>query len=53
MSGELTAQQDARAVRALAVFKAKCEAVRAGLPLRELDADAWVVDVDARDAEVA
>lgn len=49
----LTAEQDARAVRALAIFKAKCAALRAGLPLQQLDADAWVVDVDAGDSEVA
>ena len=49
----LSAEQDARAVRALATFKAKCEALHAGLPLQQLDADSWVVDVDARDPEVA
>lgn len=53
MSEMLTAEQDARAIRALAVFKAKCEAWRAGLPLQQLDADSWVVHVDARDSEVA
>lgn len=49
----LTAEQDARAVAALARFKAKCEAWRAGVPLQQLDANAWVVDVDAGDSEVA
>ena len=53
MSEILTAEQDARAIRALATFKAKCEALRVGLPLQQLDTDAWVVDVDARNAEVA
>lgn len=48
----LTPEQDARAVRALATFKAKCEAWRAGLPLQQLDTDAWVVDVNAHDSEV-
>ncbi len=49
----LTPEQDARAVAALARFKAKCEAWRAGVPLQQLDANAWVVDVDASDSEVA
>lgn len=49
----LTPEQDARAVRALGIFKAKCEALRAGLPLQQLDANSWVVDVDARNSEVA
>ncbi|GAA1531793.1 hypothetical protein GCM10009788_38720 [Nocardioides humi] len=49
----LTPEQDARAVTALARFKAKCAAWRAGVPLQQLDANAWVVDVDAGDAEVA
>jgi len=53
MSTTLTAEQDARAIRALAVFKAKREALRTGLPLQQLDAAAWVVDVDTRDSEVA
>ena len=53
MSEVLTAEQDARAVRALASFKAKCAAFSAGLPLQQLDADTWIVDVDASDAEVA
>lgn len=53
MSEVLTPEQDARAVRALATFKAKCIAARAGLSLQQLDADGWVVDVDARDSEVA
>jgi hypothetical protein len=53
MSKTLTAEQDARAVRALATFKAKREALRAGLPLQQVDADRWIVDVDARDPEVA
>ena len=53
MSTTLTAEQDARAIRALAVFKAKREALRAGLPLQQLDAAAWVVDVDTRAREVA
>lgn len=53
MPGILTVEQDARAVRALATFKAKCEASRAGLPLQQLDSDAWVVDVDPRNSEVA
>lgn len=49
----LTAEQDARAVRALAAFKAKREAFKAGVPLEQLDADVWVVHVDSVDAEVA
>ncbi|TQL67237.1 hypothetical protein FB381_1110 [Nocardioides albertanoniae] len=49
----LTPEQDARAVRALAVFKAKRDAFLAGVPLEQLDADVWVVDVDAVNAEVA
>jgi hypothetical protein len=49
----LTPEQDARAVAALARFKAKRNAWRAGAPLQQLDANAWVVDVDAGDAEVA
>lgn len=49
----LTPEQDARAVAALARFKAKRDAWRAGVPLQQLHADAWVVDVDASDAEVA
>lgn len=49
----LTPEQDARAVRALAVFKAKRDAFLAGVPLEQLDADLWVVDVDAVHAEVA
>lgn len=49
----LTLEQDARAVAALARFKAKCEAWRAGVPLQQLDANAWVVDVDPGDSEVA
>lgn len=53
MSTILTAEQDARAIRALAVFKAKREALRAGLPLQQLDVAAWVVDVDTGDSEVA
>ncbi len=53
MAEGLTARQDARAIRALATFRAKREALRAGLSLDQLDADRWVVDVDARDAEVA
>jgi hypothetical protein len=53
MSTALTAEQDARAIRALATFKAKREALRAGLPLEQLDADVWVVDEDSRDSEVA
>ncbi len=52
-STTLTAQQDARAIRALAVFKAKREALRAGVPLQQLDVAAWVVDVDTGDSEVA
>ncbi len=53
MSTTLSAEQDARAIRALAVFKAKREALRAGLPLQQLDTAAWVVDVDTRAREVA
>lgn len=53
MSENLTPEQDARAVRALATFKAKCTALSAGLPLQQLDADAWVVDIDTSDSEVA
>lgn len=55
MSTILTAEQDARAIHALAVFKAKREALRAGLPLQQLDTAAWVVDVDTdtSDSEVA
>jgi len=53
MSEALTAEQDARAIRALATFKAKREALRAGLPLQQLHADRWVVDVDSCDPEVA
>lgn len=58
MPTTLTAEQDARAIRALAVFKAKRMALRAGMPLQQLDAAVWVVDVDrgdtrASDAEVA
>ena len=49
----LTPEQDARAVRALAVFKAKRDAFLAGVSLEQLDADVWVVDVDAIHAEVA
>ena len=49
----LTTQQDARAVAALARFKAKCEAWRAGVPLEQLEANAWVIDVDAGQSEVA
>lgn len=49
----LTPEQDARAVAALARFKAKCEAWRAGVPLQQLDANAWVVDVDPGNSEVA
>lgn len=49
----LTPEQDARAVRALAVFKAKRDAFLAGVSLEQLDADIWVVDVDAVHAEVA
>ena len=49
----LTPEQDARAVRALAVFKAKRDAFLAGVSLEQLDADVWVVDVDAVHAEVA
>ena len=58
MPTTLTAEQDARAIRALAVFKAKREALRAGLRLEQLDTTAWVVDVDhgktrTDDSEVA
>ncbi len=53
MSEALTAKQDARAIHALATFKAKRAAWRAGLPLQQLDSDRWVVDVDARNPEVA
>jgi hypothetical protein len=53
MSQALTAEQDVRAIRALATFKAKREALRAGLPLDQLDTDRWIVDVDARNPEVA
>ncbi len=49
----LTPEQDARAVRALAVFKAKRDAFLAGVSLEQLDADVWVVDVDPVHAEVA
>lgn len=49
----MTPEQDARAVAALARFKAKCEAWRAGVPLQQLDANAWVVDVDPGNSEVA
>jgi hypothetical protein len=49
----LTPEQDARAVRALGVFKAKRDAFLAGVSLEQLDADVWVVDVDAVHAEVA
>lgn len=49
----LTPEQDVRAVRALAVFKAKRDAFLAGVSLEQLDADVWVVDVDAVHAEVA
>lgn len=49
----LTPEQDARAVRALAVFKAKRGAFLAGVSLEQLDADVWVVDVDPVHAEVA
>lgn len=49
----LTPEQDARAVRALAVFKAKRDAFLKGVSLEQLDADVWVVDVDAVHAEVA
>ena len=49
----LTAEQDARAMRALAAFKAKRVAFKAGVPLEQLDADVWVVHVDLVDAEVA
>lgn len=49
----LTPEQDARAVHALAVFKAKRDAFLKGVSLEQLDADAWVVDVDAVHAEVA
>lgn len=49
----LTAEQDARAVRALAAFKAKREAFNAGVPLEQLYADVWIVHVDSADAEVA
>lgn len=52
-SRTLTPEQDARAVRALAVFKAKRDAFLAGVSLEQLDADVWVVDVDAVHAEVA
>ncbi len=53
VSEALTAEQDARAVRALATFMAKREVLRAGLALAQLDADPWVVDVDTLDPEVA
>lgn len=53
METTLTAEQDARAIRALAIFKAKCEALRAGLPLQQLDANTWVVDMDPSHSEVA
>lgn len=49
----LTPEQDARAVRALALFKAKRDAFVAGVTLEQLDAYVWVVDVDAVHAEVA
>lgn len=49
----LTPEQDARTVRALALFKAKRDAFVAGVPLEQLDVDVWVVDVDAVHAEVA
>ena len=49
----LTPEQDARAVRALAVFKAKRDAFLKGVSLEQLDADVWVVDVDSVHAEVA
>ena len=47
----LTPEQDDRLVRALAVFKAKCAALDAGMSLDDVQANTWVVDVHPVEAE--
>lgn len=42
---DLTPEQADRLIRGLAVYKAKCAALDAGMPSTDVDAQVWTVEV--------